>query len=440
MSTLRKATLCIDYLETPTVRALDCYFLEEKTDSILLAQRFELAGGDIVQVSANEIRRLAEAIVERAGANGLKLLGNVNFLVSSPKVFSYSDLFPAMKASKISKYSRRDLESSFPDYSRKTVVIQNSHDDGSLGTCVLTTMCPLDLFERLELLAKELKLGFGEVSTSNFSLTVRYEKYYAPDLPSGIVIDIERDYTLVNLFIDKIVVDDLFIPVGAAELKDEDNLKAKELLRSRILSVVAKHEFGFEKYSASIVKICSHDPLAAQRLHDYLTAATSFDVGFTVAKPLPTSKFPSRYVFGRFRKNLFAKGFTLVEVVVSLAVFSIVSGACLAAVIPLSGTVSRARREAAVGRIVADIGEIYRAGSGTSAEFAKNYREINGLTADPANRLFFSGAYAPVETEAGARYRLDYSVAETSSLTVESFVEIGRDRNLIAPVTYYLKG
>ena len=67
----------------------------------------------------------------------------------------FENIFPKINKKKIVQYSRRDLEMSFPDFKKKNVYIENWHEDGNLGTCILTTLLPITVFERLDLLSRD---------------------------------------------------------------------------------------------------------------------------------------------------------------------------------------------------------------------------------------------------------------------------------------------
>lgn len=439
----KKTKLCIDYVCTSEKCFLDCYFLDADTESIIDHIIIDIESVKLPEVSNVVMRDIAQKILSGAVERHLKPVGQVNFLVSSKEIFSNVELFPNIKRKLMVKYNKRDLEVMFPAYNSNNAYIENKHNDGTLGTVIFTTFCPLIIIDQFELLAKELKLKRGYVSSSNYSLAHRYEKFYKEEITHGVIIDIEEHYTLIDIFINGTLVDHSFIEGGSTKVKAGDE-KLLSIIRSRTIAVVAKHEYELEKFPATIIKICSSDALAAKEVHDKLTKDTQFEVGYTVANPLVFSTFPSKYAFKKYKVNPFKlnfnpkgnsnNGFTLVEVVVSLAIFSILTGVCLGAIVPMVNVVERSKRESAIGHIISDISEVYRQ---HSSDFRNVYYTVNGegkpVTFDAEAKRFDYNTDFELISQDGTYY-LEYTINENADLVIDSFVSVSTNRNLISPV------
>lgn len=439
----KKTKLCIDYVCTSEKCFLDCYYLDADTESIIDHIIIDIESVKLPEVSNVTMRDIAQRIIHGAAERHLKPVGSVNFLVSSKEIFSNAELFPNIKRKLMIKYNKRDLEVMFPSYNLRNAYIENKHNDGTLGTIIFTTFCPLTIIDQFELLAKELKLKLGYVSSSNYSLAHRYEKFYKEEITHGVIIDIEEHYTLIDIFINGTLVDHSFIEGGSTKIKANDE-KLLSIIHSRTIAVVAKHEYELEKFPATVIKICSSDALAAKEVHDKLTEVTKFEVGYTVANPLVFSTFPSKYSFKKYKVNPFKinfslkantnKGFTLVEVVVSLAIFSILTGVCLGAIVPMINVVERSKRDSAIGHIVSDISEVYRQ---HSSDFRSVYYTVNGNGApvvfDSESKRFDYNADFELVSQDGTYY-LEYTINENADLVIDSFIRVDTNRNLISPV------
>lgn len=424
-------SLCIEYVDTYLTCCFNCFYLDQKSGEIIKTNKFKVEGGDIVSTSAMEIRKIAEEIKKDASELGKTIVGKINYVVASKSVFSYSNIFPKINKKKIVQYSRRDLEMSFPDFKKKNVYIENWHEDGNLWTCILTTLLPITVFERLDLLSREIGLKMGNVTTSSVCLNERYKQNYPEEFDSGALIDIEADYTVISLIVNKVMVDSVFINEGFESVSEDENTFCA-LVKNRLISVIAKHEFGLEKASISTIKITSTNNIISSALEKYLESTTSFVVGYTQAKELAYCNFDTKKSFAKFKKEFFKKGFTLVEVVVSLALFAILSGVALGCIVPMTNTVKNAERNSNISRTVNDITETFRL---YHDNFATYYYEINNVTGDIVeNKLFYDKDVNVISSEENSFYTLNYTL-DGSTLTIDSFVKTGTTKSLLKSVT-----
>ena len=132
------------------------------------------------------------------------------------------------------------------------------------------------------------------------------------------------------------------------------------------------------------------------------------------------------------KKSFFKKGFTLVEVVVSLALFAILSGVALGCIVPMTNTVKNAERNSNISRTVNDITETFRL---YHDNFATYYYEINNVTGDIVeNKLFYDKDVSVISSEENSFYTLNYTL-DGSTLTIDSFVKTGTTKSLLKSVT-----
>ena len=227
------------------------------------------------------------------------------------------------------------------------------------------------------------------------------------------------------------MVDSVFINEGFESVSEDENTFCA-LVKNRLISVIAKHEFGLEKASISTIKITSTNNIISSALEKYLESTTSFVVGYTQAKELAYCNFDTKKSFAKFKKEFFKKGFTLVEVVVSLALFAILSGVALGCIVPMTNTVKNAERNSNISRTVNDITETFRL---YHDNFATYYYEINNVTGDIVeNKLFYDKDVNVISSEENSFYTLNYTL-DGSTLTIDSFVKTGTTKSLLKSVT-----
>ena len=224
-----------------------------------------------------------------------------------------------------------------------------------------------------------MHLPLGSVSSPDLIIDSLYESKLKKENKELIFINIEESITTINLFINGLDTDSITLPYGY----NSNNPSYKDEIKKLIIAITAKHEFTTENTFVQKVLINTQNTSFISEVEDALNGLGLFEIIHN-EKPYDLHTFipSSKHSFKKYKKSFLGKGFTLVEVVVSLAIFSLISALAITAITVSSGLPRKSEKIVKANNLISNIGEIYRADS--SKHFFKNYYLINNADFTPS--------------------------------------------------------
>ena len=376
---MKNVRINIAYIHTEELNSIHCYFIEDKTNNVILLYKNIISNINFAELKASDCSMIALKITDAAKKQQFKIVGKLNCYVYSKEIFSLINVFPNISKSKIEKFIKRDMQDSFPDYEKKLVYNENIHSDGKNEYIHNIHLCPNSYLEVFDSIAKCMHLPLGSVSSPDLIIDSLYESKLKKENKELIFINIEESITTINLFINGLDTDSITLPYGY----NSNNPSYKDEIKKLILAITAKHEFTTENTFVQKVLINTQNTSFISEVEDALNGLGLFEIIHN-EKPYDLHTFipSSKHSFKKYKKSFLGKGFTLVEVVVSLAIFSLISALAITAITVSSGLPRKSEKIVKANNLISNIGEIYRADS--SKHFFENYYLINNADFTPS--------------------------------------------------------
>lgn len=284
----------------------------------------------------------------------IELVGKFNVVVSSYNIYSSQFIVPRNSRSR--EFLDNEIEDKFKDALISNDSFVSEYDFSKDESIYYVSLIPKDLEFSFIKLAESLKLRLGRITTIA-QLLVEKERMSSAILYHNaphMSLYIRKYYTIMLVVVNDKLIDSRITSSGYKEitkLNIVQRTKTIESLNRQMLCMVGKHELHNAKFNFNDFYIYCKDEVLRNQFFTYKNKIPYI----TVDREAFDHKLDLKLRFDKKRR----KGFTLVETVVSMSIFTIVSAALLALMSTISRVSLRQEDDTHVLSAVNDMAEIF---------------------------------------------------------------------------------
>ena len=361
--TTEKRTLVQFKLEVIThngVTYLHFYFFAVPGGELLSSDYLSLGQKSFRDLTIEDETEIANKYASMLDKRLLRTDGKVEFILASDEMFSATSSLPKVRRMNISQIAFHEISDLFDNFIDKMVFMQFVHNDESGSYYLYSELTYRGVFLAAVRLAKYLKLSFvgmtsATMKTVTFATTCRQLK----PLKDFILVNVQRNYTVVAMFLKGKLADTQYISTEAFDQKigfRTDTMYTKT--GGVVMCLLAKHEFNYERQPVSDVVLMYKSVYKNKNLDNTLMSKCELsemviDDDRIIATSLPKDAYFTDKVNKPFG------GFTLVEVVVSLAVAAIAIAAGLVGVVSVAHSQTQQITEEGASLVLGNIHEAF---------------------------------------------------------------------------------
>lgn len=288
--------------------------------------------------NAADYLKLVETYNEFLKSHNLEVATpDTNVVLSTNDVFNTTLILPKAAKSKLHRFIENDLLDKFgPDYKNKyrtTSIVSKYKDD---GVAVVTSIVSNDLIHQIRDVLVQLKLRIKNITTINFLL--HEKRSLQKNEYNKIVLYVRDSYTAINVYYKGALIERSASYHSYNYITSLNIVQRRKLIRELVLSVVAlvgKSDFMDKDIEFENVDLYVNDDVLANQFR--YENPLKFEYNVIKNDDFNTNIF-KKYNFNK--TPTLGKGFTLVEVTVSLAIFSICAAGLLTSAAVLANTSS----------------------------------------------------------------------------------------------------
>ena len=97
---MKNVRINIAYIHTEELNSIHCYFIEDKTNNVILLYKSIISNINFAELKASDCSMIALKITDAAKKQQFKIVGKLNCYVYSKEIFSLINVFPNISKSK----------------------------------------------------------------------------------------------------------------------------------------------------------------------------------------------------------------------------------------------------------------------------------------------------------------------------------------------------
>ena len=306
--------------------------------------------------NATDYIRLKEVYDEHIKENDYVVNQDVNVVLSSNEVFNTSFILPKAAASKVAKFVDNDLLDKFGvDYKKKYRIASIMSKYKEDGICVCTSLISNDFVRKVTDILSTIGLKIKNLTSINFLLHEKNK--LLKNQTNKIVLYVKDNYTAINVYYAGALVERAVSYHSYKYLTSLNIVQRRKLIRELVLSVVTligRIDYQDKDVEFTDVDLYVNDDVLASQFKYENPLKFNYNV-------VPKSDF-SIDLFKKYNflsKQVIAKGFTIMEVAVSIGVFALCATGLITCATILSTTsqadANRSNAYNAVENIAADV-------------------------------------------------------------------------------------
>lgn len=387
--------------------------------------------------NATDYVKLKDCYDEFVKKNELEVVGDVNVVLSTNDVFNTSFILPKAASKKLNKFVENDLLDKFGvEYKKKyrTSSIVSKYKDG--GLCVCTSLVSNDLVRKISDILSNINLKLKNLTTINFLL--HEKRNLQKNEVNKIVLYVKDNYTAVNVYYAGALVERTVTYHSYKYLTSMNIVQRRKLIKELVLSIVTligRIDFNDKDVEFENVDLHVNDDVLASQFKYENPLKFNFNV---IKKAEFSVDLFKKYTFQQ--KPVIFKGFTLVEVAVSIAVFAICATSLITFSTLLSTTSSTDKNQANAFNAVERIAEDVQNDPASTSSYLKWQEE--GISS-AISTLKFDANFKRTLEEDKVYATMSYSATykdivggnKKYTLTINDFKAIGQEESFVSPLT-----
>lgn len=384
--------------------------------------------------NATDYIKIKESFDAFVAENEFIVAPDVNVVLSTNEVFNTSLILPKAAASKVAKFVENDLLDKFGvDYKKKyrTASILSKYKDG--GLCICTSLISNDLIRTITDILTTIGLRVKNLTSINFLL---HEK---GKLKGGetnkIVLYVKDQYTAINVYYAGALVERTVSYHSYKYLTSMNIVQRRKLIKELVLSIITligKIDYTDPDVEFTNVDLYVNDEVLASQFK--YENPLKFNYNVITKSEFNTDLF-KKYNF--LAKPVLAKGFTLVEVAVSIGVFAL----CATSLITIATMLSTTTRFDANRSNAFNAVEVIAADVQNNPAATIEYIDWDH-TSEESPSLYFNSKFersTEEESVASVTYKATTSTNSVGSklytLTLKDFKLNGQSESLLSDIT-----
>ncbi|MCI2068474.1 MAG: hypothetical protein LKJ88_02745 [Bacilli bacterium] len=282
-------------------------------------------------------------------------------ILTTDKQFAVSLMLPRISKSKMDLFIRNDLQDKFGEkYQDKFLVIpipNRYHKDGIMN---VTYLIEKRVVKDVRTLIEGLGLKVHAICPISV-LEARSIPHIDKASSNRIALDIRNNYTLSNIYISDVLVESFILPFSLNSYKTLNNMekaKANEDLYRKVIAAVGREEFANAKGKTDQLVIrCSNKGVGER-----IAKANPLKLDYAVISS--RQEYYDYKIFNQlprpYMKESLVNAYTMMEVVVALAVSAVMIGTITMAVIGINAINTRTIIKEKAGFYLNQVSELYQ--------------------------------------------------------------------------------
>ena len=381
--------------------------------------------------NANDYIKIKEMFDQFVKENEFHVVPEANVVLSTNEVFNTSLILPKAAASKVNKFVDNDLLDKFGvDYKKKyrTASIVSKYKDG--GLCICTSLVSNDLIRKITDIFTTIGLKMKNLTSINFLLHEKAK--LGKNETNKIVLYVKDNYTAINVYYGGALVERTVSYHSYKYLTSMNIVQRRKLIRELgllVVSLIGKNDYQDKDVEFTNVDLYVNDDVLASQFKYENPLKFNYNV---VQKGEFATDLFKKYNF--LAKPVLAKGFTLVEVAVSVGVFALCATSLITVATMLSTTT----------RIDANRSNAYNAIEVIAADVQNDPAGMDYIEwgASESKELYFDGSFLRVAEgqEYAAKCSYNGTISEKNgqnyyTLSIKDFKMNGSEDTLLSDIT-----